>query len=86
MAKECEEKKALAIRLFKKAQASSKNQTNKSQKHIKFEVGDLLWLNIKDFNILETLANMFIPKYANPYKIICKPHLDVYTLPLPMRW
>ncbi len=75
MAKEREEKKALASRLFEQAQASSKKQTNKSQKHIKFEVGDLLWLKIKDFNMLETLANKFIPKYVNLYKIICNPTL-----------
>jgi hypothetical protein len=39
-----------------------------------------MWLNIKDFKMLKTLANKFIPKYAGPYKIICKPHLIVYTL------
>jgi hypothetical protein len=39
-----------------------------------------MWLNIKDFKMLETLANRFIPKYVSPYKVICKPHLDVYVL------
>jgi len=30
--------------------------------------------------MLETLANRFVPKYASPYKIICKLYPDVYTL------
>jgi hypothetical protein len=47
-------------------------------------VGDLMWLNVKDFKMPKTLANRFIPKYVNLYKIIHKPHLDVYTLQLPM--
>jgi hypothetical protein len=46
-------------------------------------VGDLVWLNIKDFKKLKTLANRFVPKYVSPYKIIRKPHPDVYTLQLP---
>jgi hypothetical protein len=43
-------------------------------------VGDLMWWNIKDFKMLGTLTNMFVPKYVGLYKVICKPHLDVYTL------
>jgi hypothetical protein len=42
-----------------------------------------MWLNIKDFKMLKTLANRFIPKYAGLYKIIHKPQADVYTLQLP---
>jgi hypothetical protein len=30
----------------------------------------------------KTLVNMFILKYAGPYKIIHKPHPNVYTLQL----
>ncbi len=59
---------------------SYEKQANKSQRHIEFEVGDLVWLNIKDFKMPETLANMFIPKYVSLYKIIRKPHPNVYTL------
>jgi hypothetical protein len=42
-----------------------------------------MWLNIKDFKMLRTLANRFIPKYAGPYKIIHKPEPNVYTLQPP---
>jgi hypothetical protein len=59
-------------------------QANKSRRHIEFKVGDLAWLNIKDFKMPETLANRFIPKYAGLYKNIRKPHPDVYILQLPM--
>jgi hypothetical protein len=82
MAKECEKRKAQATKLLEKTQASYEKQANKSQRHIEFEVGDLMWLNIKDFKMFETLANRFIPKYMGPYQIIHKPHLNVYTLPL----
>jgi hypothetical protein len=84
MVKECEEKKAQAIKLLEKAEMNYEKQANKSRRHIKFEVGDLTWLNIKDFKMLETLVNRFVPKYAGLYKIICTPHLDVYILQFPM--
>lgn len=54
------------------------------KRHIEFEVGDLVWLNIKNFKMLKTLANRFIPKYMGPYKIIRKPYPNVYTLQLLM--
>ncbi len=37
----------------------------------------------KNFKMLKTLTNRFIPKYMGPYKVIGKPYLDVYTLQLP---
>ncbi len=80
MAKKCEERKAWAIKLLQKAWVSYEKQTNKLQRHIEFKVGDLMWLNIKDFKMLETLANRFVPKYVGLYKIIHKPYPDVYTL------
>ncbi len=57
-----------------------KSWANKLKRHIEFKVGDLMWLNIMDFKMLETLVNRFVPKYASLYKVICKPHLDVYIL------
>jgi hypothetical protein len=43
MAKECEEKKSRAIKLLEKTKTSYEKQANKSQRHIEFEVGDLMW-------------------------------------------
>jgi hypothetical protein len=48
-------------------------QANKSWRHIEFEVRDLVW-NTQKFGI------RFVPKYANPYKVICKLYLNVYIL------
>jgi hypothetical protein len=82
MAKDHEEKKSWAIKFLKKMRASYEKQANKSQRCIKLKMGDLMWLNIKDFKMLEALANRFIPEYAGLYKVIHKPHPDVYTLQL----
>ncbi len=34
--------------------------------------------------MMEILGNRFVPKYTCPYKIICKPYDDMYTLQLRM--
>jgi hypothetical protein len=31
----------------------------------------------------KTLVNRFVPKCTGPYKIICKPHFNMYNLQLP---
>jgi hypothetical protein len=41
-----------------------------------------MWLNTKDFKMPNGLAPCFIAKYAGPYEILHKAHLDVYTLKL----
>ncbi len=46
MVKDHEERKSWAIKLLKKMQASYEKQTNKSRRHIKFKMGELMWLNI----------------------------------------
>jgi hypothetical protein len=80
MTKEHEKRKTQAIKLLEKVSVSYEKQTNKLQRYIEFEVGDLMWLNIKDFKMPKTLANRFVLKYVGLYKIIHKPHPDVYTL------
>jgi len=47
MAKECENRKVRANKLLEKAQVSYEKEVDKSQRHIEFEVGDILWLNIR---------------------------------------
>jgi hypothetical protein len=41
-----------------------------------------VWLNIWNFKMPNHLAPHFIPKYAMLYKILHKPHPNVYTLKL----
>jgi len=55
---------------------------NKTQKHIEFEVGQHMWLNIQDLKMLDGLAPRFITKYVKPYKIFHKLHPNMYTLKL----
>jgi hypothetical protein len=55
---------------------------NKTQKHIEFEVGQHVWLNIRDFNMLDGLAPRFIAKYAKPYETFHKLHPNMHTLKL----
>jgi len=55
---------------------------NKTQKHIEFEVGQHMWLNIQDLKMLDGLAPRFITKYVRPYKIFHKLHPNMYTLKL----
>jgi hypothetical protein len=82
--KDHEERKSWAIKFLKKVQVSYEKQANKSQRHIKFKMGDLMWLNIKDFKMPKTLANRFVLEYTGLYKVIHKPHPDVYILQLPI--
>jgi hypothetical protein len=49
-------------------------------------VGQHMWLNIRDFKMLDGLALCFIAKYAKLYEILHKPHPDVYTLKLPINF
>ncbi len=51
--------------------------------HVEFEVGQHMWLDIQDFNMLDGLASQFIAKYVGPYEIVVKPHPNVYMLKLP---
>ncbi len=66
LAKEHEVRKAWAIKFLEKAHASYDKQASKLQRHIEFKVGDLMWLNIKNFKMPETLVNRFVPKYTGP--------------------
>jgi len=49
---------------------------------MKFEVGQHVWLNIRDFKMPNGLASHFISKYVKPYEILHKLHPNLYTLKL----
>jgi hypothetical protein len=59
-------RKAWAVKFLKKTHASYDKQADKLWKHIEFKLRDLMWLNIKDFKMLKTLVNRFVPKYKGP--------------------
>jgi hypothetical protein len=80
MAEKRKELNTHAKKLLEEAQTRYEKQANKSRKEIKFKVGDLVMLNIHNFKMPKALATLFIPKYARLYKIMHKPHPDLYTL------
>ncbi len=47
---------------------------------MEFEVGQHMWLNIKDFKMPNGLAPCFPTKYVGLYEVVAKFHFDVYTL------
>jgi thymidylate synthase len=49
---------------------------------MEFEVGEHVWLNIRDFKMFNGLAQCFIAKYARSYDFFHKSNFDVYTLKL----
>jgi hypothetical protein len=49
---------------------------------VEFEVGQHMWLNIKDLKMSDGLAPCFPTKYVRLYEIVAKLHFDVYTLKL----
>jgi hypothetical protein len=83
MVKGHEEKYARANKLLEQAQKGYEKHAKKTQRHVKFEVGQHMWLNIQDFKMPDGLAPHFIVKYVRPYEILHKPHPKMYTLKLP---
>jgi hypothetical protein len=56
--------------------------TNKTWKHVEFEVKQHVWLNIQDLKMFDGLAPCFIAKHVGLYEILHNLHLNVYTLKL----
>jgi hypothetical protein len=56
---------------------------NKSRQEVKFQEGDELWLNIKNFRLPEGLSHKFLGPYVGPFKVLEKKLSDTYKLKLP---
>jgi hypothetical protein len=52
-------------------------------REVKFQEGDEVWLNIKNFQLLEGLSHKFLGPYAGPFKVLEKKLYDNYKLELP---
>ncbi len=59
-----------------------KDFVDKSQTEVNFEEGDEVWLNIKNFKLLEGLNHKFLGPYAGPFKMLEKKFLEPYKLEL----
>jgi len=68
---------------LEKAHKKYKDFTNKSRREVKFQEGDEVWLNIKNFRLLEGLSHKFLGPYASPFKVLEKKLSDTYKLELP---
>jgi hypothetical protein len=73
----------LAKANFEKAHKRYKDLAEKSRREVKFQVGDEVWLNIKNFQLPEGLSHKFMGPYARPFKVLEKKLSDTYKLELP---
>ncbi len=60
-----------------------KNFADKSQREVKFQKGDEVWLNIKNFQLPKGLSHKFLGPYASSFKVLEKKLSDTYKLKLP---
>jgi hypothetical protein len=60
-----------------------KNFTDKSQREVKFQERDEVWLNIKNFRLPEGLSHKFLGPYTSPFKVLEKKLSNTYKLELP---
>jgi hypothetical protein len=67
---------------FEKAHKWYKDFVDKSQQEVNFEEGNEMWLNIKNFQLLEGLSHKFLGPYAGPFKMLEKKFPDIYKLEL----
>jgi len=73
----------LAKANLEKAHKRYKDFADKSWRKVKFQEGDEVWLNIKNFRLPEGLSHKFLGPYAGPFKVLEKKLSDTYKLKLP---
>jgi len=67
---------------LEKAHKRYKEFADKSRREVKFQEGDEVWLNIKNFQLPEGLSHKFLGPYAGPFKVLEKKISDIYKLEL----
>jgi len=65
---------------LEKAHKRFKDFADKSRREVKFQVGDEVWLNIKNFRLPKGLSHKFMGPYAGPFKVLEKKLSDTYKL------
>jgi hypothetical protein len=73
----------LAKANLEKAHKRYKDFADKSQQEVKFQEGDEVWLNIKNFRLPEGLSHKFLGPYVGPFKVLEKKLSNTYKLELP---
>jgi len=72
----------LAKANLEKAHKRYKDFADKCRRKVKFQVGDEVWLNIKNFRLPEGLSHKFLGPYVGPFKVLEKKLFDIYKLEL----
>jgi len=72
----------LAKANLEKTHKRYKDFADKSRREVKFQVGDEVWLNIKNFRLPEGLSHKFLGPYVGPFKVLEKKLFDTYKLEL----
>jgi hypothetical protein len=72
----------LAKANLEKAHKRYKDFADRSRREVKFQEGDEMWLNIKNFQLPEGLSHKFLGPYAGPFKVLEKKLFDTYKLEL----
>ncbi len=68
---------------LEKAHMRYKDFVDKSRREVKFQEGDEVWLNIKNFRLPKGLSHKFLGPYAGPFKVLEKKLSNTYKLELP---
>ncbi len=68
----------LAKANLEKVHKRYKDFADKSRQKVKFQEGDEVWLNIKNFRLLEGLNHKFLGPYVNPFKMLEKKIFNTY--------
>jgi hypothetical protein len=72
----------LAKANLEKAHKRYKDFADKSRREVKFQEGDKVWLNIKNFRLPKGLSHKFLGPYASPFKVLENKLFDTYKLEL----
>jgi hypothetical protein len=67
---------------LEKAHKRYKDFVDKSRREVKFQMGEEVWLSIKNFRLPEGLNHKFLGPYAGPFKVFEKKLSDTYKLEL----
>jgi hypothetical protein len=73
----------LAKANLEKVHKRYKDFADKSQWEVKFQEGDEVWLNIKNFRLPKGLNHKFLGPYVGPFKVLENKLSDTYKLELP---
>ena len=73
----------LAKEPLQRAQKRYKKQVNKNRRRVSFKVGQKVWLNMKNFTLLQGLTPKFMAKVAGPFPVVKQVFDDAYKLALP---